>query len=133
MTSPISALALPSSEEVRKVRQLAATVSKAALEVLGGTRQVQQLSRLLGAEAFQILERRTALTLEARESPVAAQQKKLRSLHQSPQIRSVRGCRVSPGIYELSVVAADRCRYRAIAVRIEQDAGSWLVTVLQIG
>ncbi|AJT42970.1 hypothetical protein UM93_07740 [Psychromicrobium lacuslunae] len=126
------ALATPSTEEKLQIRKLAASVAKASLEVLAGTRAPKQLARLLSPEVFGTLQRRAELTQQARSAQAMTPGLAPRA-GQSPQIRSAHGCSVAPGIYELSVLAADGPRYRAIALRIEQQFGNWIVTVLQIG
>ncbi|WP_394938904.1 Rv3235 family protein [Psychromicrobium sp. YIM B11713] len=132
-TSAVTRLPTSSAQEVVKIRQLAASVAKASLETLAGTRQARQLSRLLSQEAFSLLERRADLTQKARSAQRASVPNVQPALYQRPQIRSAHSCRVAPGIYEISVVIMDRQRYRAMALRIEQIQGRWLVTVLQIG
>lgn len=125
-------LAIPSAEEKLQIRKLAANVCKASLEVLAGTRQPRQLAQVLSPEVFGALQRRAELTHKARETTVATGRSQPLG-GQSPQIRSAHGCAVTPGIYELSVLATEGLRYRAIALRIEQHFGKWLVTVLEIG
>lgn len=131
-TATLVQLAMPGPEERVHIRRLAANVAKASLEVLAGTRQPKQLVQLLSPEVFGTLQRRAELTQQARALQPAAQRPPLPG-SRSPQIRSAHGCAVSPGIYEISVLAAEGTRYRAIALRIEQHFGKWLVTVLQIG
>lgn len=128
-SSRVVALEIPPQEEQATVRRIAAYVAHGALEVLAGTRPAQQLAGILDQQLFASLLMRAELTNRARR----AVQHNPERLHQSIQVRSVHGSRVAAGIYELSIVVAERARYRAVAIRIEQQGGNWKVTALLIG
>lgn len=102
---------------------------QAAIEVLAGTRPVNQLSRRLDQRCLASLQHRAALTrrLVTGSSPTAGR------LHRNPAVRSVRACEVAAGIYEASAVVVDELRVRAVAVRLERCNQVWRVTALEIG
>lgn len=102
---------------------------QAAVEVLAGTRPIQQLSRRLDQRCLASLQHRAALTrrLAAGSSPTAGR------LHRNPYVRSVRACEVADGIYEASAVVVDELRVRAVAVRLERSHQVWRITALEIG
>ncbi|MEQ4565979.1 Rv3235 family protein [Paenarthrobacter sp. CAP02] len=110
------------------VRLVARSIAQAALEVLAGTRPLQQLSRSLDAECYLSLQHRAALTRKHAARVRGSQQP-----HSSPMVRSVRTCSISESICEASIVVAEEQRCRAVAMRLERLDGVWQVTALEIG
>ncbi|MSR98209.1 hypothetical protein FYJ28_05155 [Arthrobacter sp. BL-252-APC-1A] len=94
-----------------------------ALEVLAGTRPLQQLARWMDFEEFERLQLRTNL-VRGREGA---------RLHRNVRILRVRVCPVAPGVYETAVAAAETDRVRAVALRLELRRGLWKVAALEIG
>ncbi len=120
------------AEAVRRIAGIARSVAQGSLEVLAGTRPLQQLARWLDPENYERLQLRANLVRCIR--PPAADAGAART--RTPRhvvIRSVRVCPVSADVYETSVVAFDQTRVRAVALRIEQRRGSWRITALEIG
>lgn len=117
------------ASENREVCAITRGTVQAAIEVLAGTRPVQQLSRRLDQRCLASLQHRAALTrrLAAGTSPTAGR------LHRNPGVRSVRACEVAAGIYEASAVVVDELRVRAVAVRLERSNQVWRITALEIG
>ena len=133
-------------EDDARVDAIARSVTQAALEVLGGTRPLQQMARWLDPASFERLQLRANL-VRSRESAAArggsgagvragtggnAAAGPVR-LHRQVMIRCCRVCPVSEGVYEASVVAAEQSRVRAAALRIELRRGLWKITALEIG
>ncbi len=122
-----------------RVDAIARSVTQAALEVLGGTRPLQQMVRWLDPDSFERLQLRANL-VRGREAALAGRRSRggapspapLR-LHRQVVIRCCRVCPVSEGVYEASVVAAEQNRVRAAALRIELRRGLWKITALEIG
>lgn len=112
-----------------EIRALARTIAQAAVEVLAGTRPVQQLSRTLDPRCLAALQHRAALT---RAHAASARGRRSR-LHRSPMVRSVHVCAVTDGVYEASLVVSEELRSRAVAMRLEGSNGAWTVTALEIG
>lgn len=117
----------------QRISCIARSVAQGALEVLGGTRPLQQMARWLDPENYERLQLRSNLVRcistaqGARGSGAAA------SAHRHVVVRSARVCAVSEAVFEVSVVAFDQKRVRAVALRIEQRRGVWRVTALEIG
>ncbi|MCC9195987.1 Rv3235 family protein [Arthrobacter sp. zg-Y820] len=134
-------------EDDARVNAIARSVTQAALEVLGGTRPLQQMARWLDPPSFERLQLRANLVRSrelgaaggtgSRAGTGAAARQGTRTmpvrLHRQVVIRCCRICPVSEGIYEASVVAAEQSRVRAAALRIELRRGLWKVTALEIG
>lgn len=112
-----------------ELRTLARSIAQASIEVLAGTRPVQQLSRSLDPRCLSALQHRAALT----RAHAARSQAGRSRLHRSPVVRSVRVCTVKEGVYEASVVISEELRSRAVAMRLEGSNGAWKVTALEIG
>ena len=124
--------AVAPAEELRQVTATARSVAQAAMEVIGGTRPVQQLARWLDPVCYEKVARRAGLVRERQDRRAAAGQTVLR-LHRSATIRSSRVCQVSDNAYEASLVIAESSRVRAVALRLEFRRGLWKVTALEIG
>ncbi|WP_434993691.1 Rv3235 family protein [Arthrobacter sp. Ld5] len=123
-------------EVERRIAGIARSVCQGALEVLGGSRPLQQMSRWLDAESYERLQLRTNLVrcVGARGAGHGGNDAHgAGSAHRHVVVRSARVCPISPAVYEASVVAVDRKRVRAVALRIEQRRGTWRVTALEIG
>lgn len=101
---------------------LACTVAKTALEVVLGGRGLEQLARWLSPDLRESLARQGGLA-----------QRIGRRLAAPVRIHRIRVYRVSPTAAEISVVADDGVRARAIAARFEDVGGRWQATVLEIG
>ncbi|MEV7604663.1 Rv3235 family protein [Paenarthrobacter sp. NPDC089322] len=110
------------------IRLVARSIAQATVEVLAGTRPIQQLSRSLDAECFLSLQHRAALTREH-----ALRSRGAQHIHRSPMVRSVRTCSISETVYEAAIVVSEELRSRAIAMRLERRDDLWQVTALEIG
>jgi hypothetical protein len=113
----------------RQVGGIARSIAQASIEVLGGTRPIQQLSRSLSQECFTSLQHRAFLTRSraARDKGFSSQ------LHRNPHVRSARVCAITEDICEATLVVAEERRSRAVAMRLERDGKVWRVTALEIG
>jgi hypothetical protein len=118
---------------VRRIAGIARSVALGALEVLGGSRPLQQLARWLDPENYERLQLRANLVRCINDAPAGRGAETAPSAHRHVIVRSARVCPVGPGVYEASVVAYDQKRVRAVALRIEQRRGAWRVTALEIG
>ncbi|MDJ0316500.1 Rv3235 family protein [Arthrobacter antibioticus] len=126
----------PGGAERAVVASMSCKVAQAALEVLSGARSVQQLARWLDALCLNALATRARLHAEAQKAECRRQShapENVHMLHHQPQVHSVHCSAVSPGIFETTVVIADKTHFRAIAMRFELLGGLWKVTALQIG
>nr|WP_282099517.1 Rv3235 family protein [Arthrobacter sp. E3] len=128
----------PEAAERAVVEAMSRKVAQAAVEVLSGVRSVQQLARWLDARCLSALTTRARLHAEAyraqsRRQSQAPGSANVHTLRHQPIVHSVHCSAVAPGIFETSVVVADKTRFRAIAMRFELNQGLWKVTALQIG
>lgn len=116
---------------------LARSVAQGSLEVLGGTRPLQQMSRWLDAGSYERLQLRANLVRSIRLGPAAKQAaapgRPETRLHRNVTVRSLRTCRITRDIYEVSLVMIEQTRARAVALRLERRRGNWKVTALEIG
>ncbi|MBG6182093.1 hypothetical protein IWX65_000022 [Arthrobacter sp. CAN_A214] len=119
-----------------RVCGIARSVAQGSLEVLGGTRPLQQLAKWLDPDSYERLQLRANLirciAAERSGTGLPGQHPAFR-VHRNVVVRSVRVCCVKPAAYEAAVVVFDQKRVRAVALRIEQRRGSWRVTALEIG
>lgn len=127
----------PEAAERAIVGSMSCKIAPAVLEVLSGVRSVQQLSRWLDTMCMSALTTRARLHAEAckaagrrRSHDVGGN---VQPLYHQPLVHSVHCSPVSPGIFETSVVIADKTRFRAMAMRFELQQGLWKVTALKIG
>jgi hypothetical protein len=120
------------SDELRQVTGTARSVAQAAMEVIGGTRPVQQLARWLEPDCYEKLVHRAALVKAGQERRRSARDSEPR-LHRSAVVRSSRVCPVSDDAYEASLVIVETTRVRAVALRLEFRRGLWKVAALEIG
>lgn len=101
---------------------LACTVAKTALEVVQGAPGVDSLARWVAPEIRNSLAQQHSLARRAGRTP------------QEPvRIIRVRVCRISATAAEVTVVAEHHERAHPIAMRLEDTAGKWLTTVLEVG
>lgn len=122
--------ALPGAHEGEEVRKLAAAITRATMEVLAGTRPVQQLTPWLHRDLLASVQLRADLSRAARQGASGPSAR----AHRATTIRSSHASLIEPGLYEAAVVVADAARCRAVALRLESAARSgWQVTALEIG
>lgn len=124
--------ALAGEELSHRISGIARSVAQGALEVLGGSRPLQQLARWLDPESYERLQLRANLVRCITAAPTSRGETPT-STHRHVIIRSARVCPVSDTVFEASVVAFDQRRVRAVALRIELRRGAWRVTALEIG
>lgn len=114
------------SRTEREVHLWATRFAQATVEVLGGDRPVSQLVRWTTARVYQDLERRVRIL--ARAAPATHRRRSIR-----PQVQSVHVCLPAERCAEVSVHVRYGPRSRAVAARIENRAGRWVCTALQLG
>lgn len=102
----------------------AATLARAAVEVLTGSRPTAQLARWLTADIYESLARRAGLAVRIMGRPDPAL---------CARVRRVLCSEVRPGVHEVTVVVDDGVRVRGAAVRVECHRGRWRATALEIG
>ncbi|WP_062386511.1 Rv3235 family protein [Demequina iriomotensis] len=101
---------------------LACTSALTAIEVVHGGDGLESLRRWITPEVRERLARQHSLARRlGRRGGVPA------------TILRARACRVSPTATEIAAVAAIGDRVHAVAIRLEDLAGRWVITVLDIG
>ena len=126
--------AVPTPDEAEEVRRLAATITLAAMEVLAGTRPVQQLALWLHRDLLAPVQLRAELSRASTAARQGPSGRRLALVHRAAVVKAARATLVKPGVYEAAVVVADAARCRAVALRLEaSDRGGWKVTALEIG
>ena len=122
--------AVPGAHEGEEVRKLAAAITRATMEVLAGTRPVQQLAPWLHRDLLASVQLRADLSRAARAGASGSSAR----AHRATTVRSSHARLVQPGLYEAAVIVADAARCRAVALRIEAAGRTgWQVTALEIG
>lgn len=101
---------------------LACTVAKAALETVLGDAAMTPLVRWLTPDVRERLAQQHSLARRAGQTGPGV-----------VTIKRARVCRVSARAAEVSIVAFCDGHARAIAMRLEDQSGRWLVTVLDVG
>lgn len=101
---------------------LACTVAKAALESVLGGDTLGSLTRWLAPDVRTSLAKQHSLARRAGRSGAP-----------TVSIARARVCRVTARAAEVSIVASCQGRVRAIAMRLEDASGRWLVTALEVG
>ena len=97
--------------------------AQAVVEVLGGSRLPAQLEPVTSREVLQRLERLSGRVV-ARVGPTPPP---------TPRVTTIRLCRVSDTVAEVSVVADMGPRRRALAMRLDARSGHWRCTALDLG
>ena len=103
------------------VLPFATRLSQVLVEVLAGSRPAPQVVRYVAPDVYSAIARRALVA--ARRGSVAIR----------VAIRRVRVFEVSPEVAEVSTVIHGRDRVTAMAMRLEDQDGRWVVTALSVG
>jgi len=101
---------------------LACTVAKAAVDAVLGGAALDAYVRWIEPDLFASLARQHSLARRAGIRPEGA-----------VGVRRARVCRVARDAAEVSIVIEHAGRCRAVAMRLEDSRGRWLIVGLQIG
>lgn len=101
---------------------LVCTVARTALTVALGGEGIDQLVRWITPDLRSDLLLQRSLSRRARYAPLGG-----------AHVIRVRLCRVSATAVEAGVVATEGEKLHAIAMRLEECAGRWLVTAMDVG
>jgi hypothetical protein len=96
------------------------------VEVIAGTRQVDQLARLLSDDVYQRLSRRA---IEARNLRIATGQK---TRYQNFSIRNILNSSPRDGVIESVVLLNAQRRTRAVTIRLEGINNRWRATSVSV-
>ena len=112
------------TEQLPDPQPLLGNLTIGVLEVLAGVREVDQLARWLGEDAFRALVTRANLSARARRA------RGLTPARPAYRIVSIRTSSPADGVIEGVVITAGPARTRAVAVRLEGWDGRWRATSL---
>ncbi len=115
-----------SSSDLPDPLPLVKNLSIGVLEVLAGVREVDQLARWLGEDAYRALVTRANLSARARSARGVA------AVRPTHRIISQRTCDPADGVIEAVVVVGGPVRTRAVAMRLEGWDGRWRATSLAL-
>lgn len=96
------------------------------LEVLAGVREVDQLARWLGEDAFRALVTRANLSARARSA------RGVPAVRPTHRILTIRHSSPADGVIESVVIVAGPARTRALAIRLEGWDSRWRATSLSL-
>lgn len=118
---PLRELPPPEPEDLSKV---ASILAKAVVEVLQGTRSIQQIQAWLLDDVWQAVRRRAALTQRSSGQRIPPS---------AVRVIRVHPCPINERTCELSVVLHDGRRVRAAALRLTLHRGRWRAAAIRIG
>lgn len=101
-------------------------VATGVVEVIAGSRQVDQLARLLTEEVYQRLSLRAKIAREARES------KGVKARHQSFKVQKIAQESPRDGVIESVVLVNSAKRIRAVTIRLEGINHRWRATSVSV-
>ena len=109
-----------------EVRALAESLARCVVEVLAGTREIDQIARWLSADVHAHLLKRVVLSTRARTAR-----------HESPTRPSFSMgttvlCEPTPGVIEAVVIVHGRARSRAVALRLEVLGSRWRASAIHV-
>lgn len=102
-----------------------AQIARVIYEVANGERPASQLRRHVARDQLATLSIRGTSVARHPSSRGTAGLSRLR------QVRAVRCCMVAPGVVEASAVIVGAARSHAVALRLEAQQTSWLVTAVE--
>jgi len=114
------------SVELPDPTPLLRSLTQGVLEVLAGVREVDQLARWFGEDAYQALLTRANLSARARSARGVAPARPVF------EILSLRCSSPADGVVEAVVVVAGPGRTRAVAIRLEGLDRRWRATSLAV-
>jgi hypothetical protein len=115
-----------SARDLPEIEPLVKNLTIGVLEVLAGVREVDQLARWLGEDAYRALVTRANLSARARSARGVA------AVRPAHRILTQRLCEPSDGVIEAVVVVAGPARTRAVAMRFEGWDGRWRANSLAL-
>ncbi len=114
------------TDELPDPEPLLKNLTIGVMEVLAGVREVDQLARWLGEDAFQALVTRANLSARARSA------RGVPAVRPTHRILSIRHSSPADGIVEAVVIVEGPARTRAVALRLEGWDGRWRATSLAL-
>ncbi len=122
-----------------RISGIARSVTQGALEVIGGTRPLQQMARWLDEHSYERLQFRANLVRSmSSQVPTGSTRGECTAtpaarLHRTVCVRPPRVCHIDDSTFEVALTVFDQRRVRAVALRLERWRERWRVTALEIG
>jgi hypothetical protein len=113
----------------REAHRWALAFGQASVEAVLGDRPVNQLLRWATPAVYRELAYRSRVVAQATLRQSGGHGPRRPAVR--PQVRQVRLCFVDAGIAEAAITVQYGPRVRAVAARLEHDAGRWLCTALE--
>lgn len=107
-------------------RPLAENLARCVVEVLSGTRDIDQIARWLSADVHAHLMRRMVLARRARDSRGEPPGRLTFTMGSTVL------CEPSPGVVEAVVIVHGRARSRAVALRLEALGDRWRASAVHV-
>jgi hypothetical protein len=114
------------TEDLPDPEPLLRNLTIGVMEVLAGVREVDQLARWLGEDAFRALVTRANLSARARSA------RGMPAVRPTHRILTIRHTAPADGIVEAVVVVEGPARTRAVALRLEGWDARWRATSLAL-
>jgi len=114
------------SADPAEARALAMNLARCVVEILAGTREIDQIARWLSSDVYTHLLKRVVISARARaargESPGRL----------TFTMGSTVMCEPTPGVVEAVVIVHGRARSRAVAIRLEQLESRWRASAVHV-
>jgi hypothetical protein len=107
-------------------RPLLSNLALGVVEVLGGARDLEQVSAWVTDHVYRLLLREVVLRTRVRRA------RNLPVMRPAVAVGSVLTCEPRSGVVEASVVVLGRRRSRAVAIRLESTDSRWRATSIRV-
>jgi hypothetical protein len=101
-------------------------LTRCAIEILGGARDLEQIARWVSDDVYRHLLKRVVLATRARQARGQAPARPTFS------IGGTRICAPADGVIEAVVIVRGRARTRAVAIRLEGLDARWRATAIHV-
>lgn len=109
-----------------------AQIARVIYEVAQGERPASQLKHHVTRDQLTTLSIRGTAVARHPSTRGARDARGARGMSRLRQVRAVRCCLVAPGVVEASAVIVGAARSHAVALRLEAQPDSWLVTAVDL-
>lgn len=109
-----------------EARRMAENLARCVVEILAGSRQLDQIARWLSTEVHAHLLKRVVLSQRARHVRAEAPARPAIALGRTVLSEP------SPGVVEAVVIVHGRARSRAVAIRLERQGARWRASAITV-
>lgn len=125
----------PSDSQCRAIEVMCAGIGVVLLEVFAGRRPASHVSKWLSKECQQRVVLRskvTANSLRRKYARVPLNHSPFAPQITMPKTRRAKAQKISPTVFEVSLIMQDYARVRAMALRVEKVFSRWQITEIEI-